>query len=285
MKKFLIKNLTFVSIFIIIFYLKPCYLLFSNNFKNTVAGNEVYISLDKSKDSSNCKILILGDSVGNQIFSNTCENDTINSLACNQAIGIVGHYLLLNNYINTGNTPESVFLVYTPFSFLNNLNQKYTFHYFLKPFNTNEYSDLFTQTVHDQITKIPYFWLSQEPYILTSNWSPNYESDKEINYTFLSPISKEYITKMKQLCLENKIDFHIIPTPTRISNKKRVLNLDKDEFQGLNIEYELNQYLNSIVYKDDSLYIDDVHLKYPQKFKSPLLNLMNQFSSFDNSIQ
>ena len=279
MTDFLIKSTCFGLILMLLIHVEPFFLLANGSYKTKVNGDEVYLSIEKSKQKSKCKTLVLGDSVGCQLFNNSEDHDSINSLACNQAIGIVGHYLLLNNYLNAGNQPEAVYLIYTPFSLDNQLDQKYTFHYFLKPFYTKEYTPLFSNTVNEQIDKIPFSFLTQTPYILTSDWSPNFRSKDEIDFTFLSPISKEFLTKIKDLCDVNGIEFHMLPTPTRISNKRAVIDLDRSEFEGLNTEKELSYFLDNIYYLADSLFLDNVHLREPEKYKKDMMQMISQVST------
>ena len=260
----------------VLFYVKPVYLLVDDRYRETVTGSEIYRSLNKSKQASKCKILLIGDSVGLQLFDNDESSDSINSLTCNQAIGVVGQYILLNNYLNTGNKPDIVYLIYTPFSFKNNLDQVFTFHCFLKPFFNKEYSKQFTSTVVDQIDKIPFSFLRHEPYILTSNWAPNFESDDSVSFDFLSPISREYLEKIKNLCDTNNIEFHIIPTPTKMSNRKEIEDYDLCEVNDLNVQSELDFYLSNISYVQDSLFSDNVHLIHPAHCKKNVLDLMNK---------
>lgn len=274
MTNFLIKSTYFGLILMLLIHIEPFFMLSNGSYKSKVNGDEVYLSIQKSKQKSKCKKLVLGDSVGCQLFDNSEEHDSINSLACNQAIGIVGHYLLLNNYLNAGNQPETVYLIYTPFSLNNQLDQVYTFHYFLKPFYTKEYTPLFSSTVKEQIDKIPFSFLAQEPYILTSDWSPNFTSKDEIDFTFLSPITKEYLTKIKDLCDTNGIEFHMLPTPTKMSNKQAFAALDRSEFKGLNTEKELSYFLDNVYYLADSLFVDNVHLWEPKDEKRDFLKFM-----------
>lgn len=276
MKVFLKNFLYFILYFIPIFYCISIFLMLSGIYKQYVSGNEIYLSIEKSKKKSKSKKLLLGDSVGKQLFSNSNDYDSINSLACNQAIGVVGQYLLLNNYINAGNKPEVVYILFSPFSFKNNLDQIYTFHYFLKPFYTKEYKDLLTDNTITQIRKIPYYFLSHEPYILSSNWAPDYTSKDSIEFTFLSPVSKEYLVKMKSLCDANKIRLQIIPAPTRKTNKKLVDDFDKNEFENLNCKPELEYFLGSVHYFEDSLFIDNAHLKKPELYTNEIISWFNE---------
>jgi hypothetical protein len=261
MKKFILSSIIFLFLLLLSQNIKPLFLIWTDKYKSTIAGSEIYHSIFKSKQKKKTKKIILGDSVANQLFSNTTNNDTINSLTCNQAIGIIGHFFLLNNYLKSENQVDTVFMVFTPFSFLNNLNQVYTYHYFLKPFYKNEYKSLITKLANDQIHKIPYYFICRYPYILTSNWAPDFISNDKINYTFLSPISIEYLTKIKELSLKYNFKIIILSAPIPISKKPAVERIDKNEIVKNNLGSEFKNYFNSIIYLNDSLFIDGLHLK------------------------
>ncbi|MES2567352.1 MAG: hypothetical protein V4565_10820 [Bacteroidota bacterium] len=207
------------------------------------------------------KKLLLGDSVGNQLFPNTTANDTVNSLCCNQAIGIIGHFFLLNNYLEAGNDVDTVFMLFTPSSFLNNLNQIYTYHYFLKPFYKNEYKPLFTATVNEQIKKIPYSAFCQVPTILTSNWAPNFKSKDKIDYTFISPVSAEYLKKIKLLSIRHNFKLIILSPPVSFRKKMKFDKINKNEIAKNNFDDEFKDYFKTIIYLNDSLFMDGTHLK------------------------
>jgi hypothetical protein len=261
MKKFLVNIIIFILPIIIFAYSKSLYLLFTDKYKSTVAGTEVYNSLIKSKQKGKAKKLLIGDSFGYSLFSNTINNDTINSLACNRAISMVGHYILLNNYLIAGNQVDTVYLIFTPFSFMNNLDEVYTYHYFLKPFYIKEYYPLFTETVKNQVHKIPGYYICREPNILTSNWAPNFKSKDVIDFTFLSPISVEYLAKIKELSIIKKFKLIILPTPTRFSNKIFIEKINKNEIVKTGLENEFKNYFEKITYINDTNFTDNVHLK------------------------
>ena len=238
MKRFIPKVILFLISLLILFYVKPVYLLIDSKYKDIVIGHEIYISIKKSKEKSKAKKVIFGDSVGRQLFPNTQKNDTVNSLACNQAIAMVGQFLLLQNYLAAGNKIDKLFMIFTPFSFQNNLNQVFTFHYFMKPFYNDEYTRYFTQTVKEQICKIPFSYSIYEPYILTSNWAPQFVCNDSIDYTFISPISREYLKKIKQLSIEHTFEIVLIPPPTSSSKKEAVDKFNKTEIIGTGLEKE-----------------------------------------------
>jgi len=231
-----------------------------------VVGREIYHSIKKSKQKNKSKKLLLGDSVGNQLFNNETNNDTINSLACNQSIGMVGQFILLNNYLKAGNHLDTLYMVFTVSSFGNNLNQVYTYHYFVKPFYTSEYKDLFTNTVVHQIKKIPFVSISRVPLILASDWAPHIKPSDKQEYTFLSPISIEYLDKIKALSVQYNFKIIVLPTPTSLNKKKLIDGINKKEIVDNNLESEFGQYFQNIIYLNDTSFFDGTHLKDPEKY-------------------
>ena len=268
MKKFLLNIVVFVLLIGLIYHVQPVYLIVTEKYKKLVAGSEIYYSILKSKKKKNTKKLLLGDSVGNQMFFNKSYNDTINSLACNQSIGLPGQYFLLNNYLKAGNEVDTVYLVFAPASFNNNMNQVYTFHYFLKPFYNSEYKPLFTPALTRQVQKIPYYYLCREPYILTSNWAPDFKTTDSASYNFLSEISVEYLQKISSLKDQYHFKLFIIPTPTKLGLKWFFEKIDRSGVDRTGLVTEFKKYFKKLanVYIADANFLDALHLKEPRKF-------------------
>ena len=260
--------LLFISPIALYYSTKTAWLMKDDKYKNTIYGNEIYQAIKKSKTKTKYKKLILGDSTGNQFYN--CKEkdpDSAYSLCCNQAIGVVGQYILLKNYITAGNRPDSVFLVYTPFSFWDNLDQVYTYHYFLKPFYYDEYIPLMSKNVITQIEKIPKYWMCHFPYIQTTAWAPTLKTE-ERQYSFLSPISKEYLSKIDSLSNQYNFYFKIEPTFVAEHWRDSVSHFKQDEFADCSFQSKMSDYLHSIKYLADSCFVDEVHLKNPKLYKS-----------------
>jgi hypothetical protein len=266
MKRFLINSLLFLTLFAIGLYSRSFYLLITDAYKKTVNGADTYNAIAKSKQKKKTRKVLLGDSVGRQLFENTKFNDTINSFACNQAIGLVGHYLLLNNFLKAGNEVDTVYMIFRPSSFLNNLDEKYTFHYFLKPFYKDEYKPLFTKTVYDQIRRIPFNFISQDPALLTSNWAPDFNAKDKKSYTFLSPISAEYMTRIKELSIKYGFELIILPSPVSITSRDEIAAIDRSEINNNGLGEEFENYFNQIIYLNDTSFMDGIHLNHPETY-------------------
>ena len=251
------------------------YLYITKKYESFVNGSEVYTSIKISNQKSKKKKLLLGDSVAKQLFMYNHDNTEINSLACNQAISMVGHFLLFKNYLATGNKIDTVVMLISPvISFENNLDQLYTFHYFLKPFYKAEYKAEFSENVNRQIKKIPFYKASQFPLIIASNWSPSFKSNDLKIKSFLSPITQEYLLKIKRLAENNNITFLIYPTPLRRSLKNSIDSIRSSKVSTPGLEKEFSFYFNKINYIDDKYYSDLPHLK--KKFLLSHSNLLRE---------
>ncbi|MEL7585551.1 MAG: hypothetical protein AAGU19_02475 [Prolixibacteraceae bacterium] len=266
MRTFISKVVVFLVVAALSIEVGSAILIFTDLYLIGYPGRDVYHSIDKSKDKKKSKKLLLGDSVGQQLFSNKTNNDTINSLACNQAIGVVGQYLLLSNYLKAGNNVDTVFMIFAPSSFKNNLDQRFTYHYFLKPFDTPEYSALFTPTVKEQIGKIPYHQYSKVPHIYATSWAPDFVPSDTADFSFLSPVSAEYLARMKELSVRHNFRLIILPTPTKINKKQWLDTIDKKEIQAYGLNKEFADYFEKIIYLDSTHFIDDTHLIHPEKY-------------------
>ena len=272
------KILLFISMIvlfilpIVLYYtVKTVYLLKDDNYKKTIYGNEIYRAIEKSKTKTKYKKLILGDSTANQFYNCKEEDpDSAYSLSCNQAIGMIGQYILLHNYLEAGNRPDTVYLVYTPFSFWDNLDQVYTYHYFLKPFYYDEYKHLMSPLVINQIHKLPKYLICHFPLIQTTGWAPDIKQEKR-DYSFLSPISKEYLSIIDSLSNKYHFTLNIIPTFVAEHWRDSIIHFNRNEYANSSFEIKVSSYLDNIPYLADSCFIDEVHLRNPQLYK-PIIN-------------
>ena len=274
MQKFLLK--TFIYFITAILSIQIiCYIYIKTNFLCGVfnyPGKEIYSAIRKSKLKSVKKTLLLGDSVGKQIFYE--DNENYNSLASNQAISIAGNYFLLKNYLNAGNTIESLVIIYHPQSFLNNLDQKFTYHYFLKPFFNNDYKKYFSNNLFTQIKKIPNKNYLSIPSIKATNWSPSFPLSKKSITTemdnldnnvknksyYLSPISIEYLNMIKSLSIKHRFSIKLLPPPISTNEKINLISFQK-ETEKTDLIEEFKFYLNNLYYIDDNYFVDGIHLK------------------------
>jgi hypothetical protein len=247
--------LKFLLVFLLIFHAYPEYIYWTETYKLEVNGGEVYQAIENSKKKGKKKKLILGDSVTKQFSESDIDTSIYLNLASNQAISLVGQYCLLSNYIHTKNKIDTLYLVYHPLSFSNNLDNSFTFHYFEKPFYGHEYMNLFSEEVKIQIEKVPFHYLAKYRPVLTSNWSPTF-SNEEKNKPFISNISKVYLEKIEMLCRSNNIHFIIVSPPINQKFKNEFLEIEKSNKNLL-----LHSYFKNLKYYPESYFFPDhIHL-------------------------
>ncbi len=274
MKRFLTRLAIFVLIGVTAFHLKSYWLLRGDRYQRKVAAREVYHVIGKSKQHNPSRKILIGDSVARQFFNSDTENDTLNSLATNQAISLAGQYILLDNYLKAGNVIDTCYAVFIPSSFQNNLQQLYSYNYFIKPFYTDQYKPLLTSTVVRQVEKIPYHGLAQYFGILTNNWSPEFESKEVQHYAFFSPISVEYIHKMSALAKEKNFKLIFVPAVCNENQRKDIESFDRWELAKNGIAQEFAHYFDQIQFLDSKYFVDDMHLANPEDFKYLYKNLV-----------
>lgn len=261
MKKFIYTIFSFTIFAAIILLLCESIYYHTGWFERKVNGWEVYAAIRQSKTKQKKKKLIIGDSVAMQFFPCDNEHDTVVSLACNQAIGMAGYYFLLNNYIKTNrdNLPEKVILLITPMTLGNNLDG-FAFHYFLKPFYTQEYMENYSQYLLDRCQQIPFYWMASCPFVRSSSYTLKYCLSTE-EFVLVSPISQEFLLKINHLLMSLDIQFSIVPLP-----------VCEDKRDSLNTKYRLCAHTNELpidilfslaertIYFPKELFVDDIHL-------------------------
>jgi len=274
MKKFLTKILGFTAIAIFFIYARPIYLLIGNKYQEQVVSDEVYLAINKSKQKTKYKKIVVGDSVAANLFPPTEENRSVYSMTSCIGTEPFGQYLLIKNYLKAGNQLEKVYWIYSPISFSSNLKGRFAYNYFLKPFYRSEYLEDFTPLIRSHVEKIPYYFFSQEPGILTSNWTPSFYTDYTHDFGFLSPVAIEAIKKTKKLAEEFNFELVILPTPIIEEKKQQMQELEMDENEISENDFEdlFDGYFDKIIYLDSTNFLGDKsHLLNPQPLTTKYL--------------
>lgn len=275
MKQFGINLSKFLVFFVLFFSFMTTMYYYSGFYKIIVAAKHVYHVINKSKISGDAEILVLGDSVADQLFQPNDSSQNINSLACSYAISTIGAYILLENYINSNPGVKTCVYVMTPFSFDNDLDLPYTYNYFIKPFYSKDNEKYFDTLVQQHVDRIPFYSFAQTPFSLVSNWSPEIKPRIE-NGEFLTDISISYLRKMKEACLRNNIGFHIISPPISSYNYNKLKSLKKNI--PLDLMPDFQDYFTNIEVLQDNLFYDHVHLRKPDRYS---IDFKHRIESFE----
>ena len=227
---------------------------------------EVYVANINSKKTITSDTIILGDSVAHQIFKSSMGiKDSFYDLTTNQAVSLAGQYILIKNAIDNNTSIKEVYLIYHPRSFSNDLDQIWTFDYFVKPFYNFKDRKYFSQSVIKHLENIKLYKMAIFPIIKVIPNFPSLDysrfiSNSSKNRSFLSNTSVEYLIKIEEACKDKGINFKVIACPVRESSiddystfKKQI---NDNGLQGI-----FKDYFKEMVISEDNLYIDDFHLK------------------------
>lgn len=235
-------------------------------------GQEVQKCVDLLNSNDNF-ILIdtfrLGDSVGKNLIGTNRDSNTLN-LGSNQAISVLGQLLFFNKFIKgyQNDISSVVFEGYIkPKSFFNNLNQVWTFNYFIKYFYNKDW--FFNEIILNKSSQntVDVFFLN------------NYEKKYLIKRTYFKGFSLfTYPTFGSDKMVTNSIQYNLIECIDDNDLKEfkeriifKSMPVSKKFFEGEKISYlklrNLGFNIKSPFVINDSFFIEDgIHIKH--KFRN-----------------
>lgn len=273
MKKFLIRTAEIVFGAIFMFLLiNIAYYKFTKN--SELVAFEVYDAIDRAGVNDGYTGLVLGDSVARQIFPPKYqdESDDICYLATNQAIMTVGNFILLERFIENNPQLEDVYYIVRPDSMMGNPNFIYTYSYFVTPLYKEPLIQYLEPETREEIETIfgrfyarrefPKWMLAKYPKLLDiyQNSCKNIlQLRKRGGGIGGENMAALYLGKMKKLCDEKNIKFHLLASPCPENYQYSLEEVEKRlTFDGK--EELLDKYADSIIYiKEDEL-VDGVHM-------------------------
>lgn len=276
------KLFLFLLLWLIIFpYLITQTEVFHYLKKHYLIGGETYAAIHCSKlRVEKRKILVLGDSVARQLYGVSQYNDKIYSLACNQAVSLAGHHILLQNILkNNADQISKVYLVMHPVSFRNNLDQVYVFNYFIKPFYGKENYSRLTRDTRDRIGKVPLYFTSSFPIARITNYTPNLAGFDEPMLSAaaerkfkMSFVSLEYLKKMSSDLRKAGIDFQVVAPVLHDEYRAYATESLKKALADHNLEDHFTGYFQ-FRYLKKQKFVDLLHYSAPESLGPDPLRL------------
>lgn len=280
MRRFLIDCLLFIPIGFMFISLKPLISYYTGDYKLDIKHRWVYNVLIKSKKTNDkTSVVLIGDSVANQLYNYAKYESEINSFACTGVIGLVGQYIFLKEFL-VNNKPKDVFVLCSKSFFNVSLTRPEVYQHFIKPFYNSKYKPLLSEIAIKNLEIIPYKNLSQIPHVLTSSWAPKipavYNESK-----FLSDLSAEYLVKIYELSKLYGFRLHILSTPVSVKFKNDIEQNARREIKNKLGNYpdlyaSMNNYIESITYINESNFRDGIHLNKPQSYYEKYNFLINE---------
>ena len=227
-------------------------------------GSETYQAIRLAETPTTAANIILGDSVCHQLLLGVALPGTLN-LSCNQAISVCGQYLLAREAIAHDPAVRQITLAYQPACFTNDLTQKFTFNYVVKPFYVHpNLRDGMDALVLARLDRRPQFRLMAFPLfrytdVLTST---DYSDPHPPPFKYLSPISSDYLRQLANLCQAHQIHLRIVSTPISKTSGYDETTFLK-EVSDANLSDIFAGYTQTIRQVEPELLLDNVHFKPP----------------------
>ena len=155
---------------------------------------------------ANTNTIILGDSVGRQLFGNRVLDKKCfkNSLTTNAATSMIGQYIFAYNALVHNQNIKYIVVAVVPHSLSLPFEHRQTYHGILKSFYTFENRKHFSQLVRSKMAKKPLSYFIIFPMIKIAKCFPdiNFRSpgwNEGIKNRILSDTSIQYLKKLKDL--------------------------------------------------------------------------------------
>ncbi len=274
MKKFVREILIITAASVMLFVLMNI-IYFKLGHHGRMTAFEVYDAIDRTGQQTEYTALVLGDSVARQFFSpeDQDESGRICFLATNQAIMTAGNDILLERFIENNAQLKEVYYILRPDSLKSRANFIYTYSYFITPFFYNEYLKYLSADTVEALKNVygrlwtgkefPKWFLGKYPKALEMYnhygqriWEMKCAWNKENE---LPDMSLPYLKKMKQICDDRRIEFHLLaaPVPEKYEYDLEQLCSEMDA-AGMPDLYE--ELTDSMQYVEGTQFVDGIHL-------------------------
>jgi hypothetical protein len=262
MRRFLFRfTLFLVTSFVLINLVAAVYGAFSRS-RYERDGSETYDAIRRAQAPGSSANIVLGDSVCHQLLLAANLPDTLN-LSCNQAVSMCGQYLLAHAAVTRDPAVKRVTLAYLPQSFANDLNEKFTFNYVVKPFYVH--ADLrsgMDALVRERLDRRPFYRLMLLPMFRYSDLlgATDYSGPAQTGFTYLSPVSVDYLHQLDDLCRERSIRLRVVCPPISTASGFDAAVFSR-EVVAAHLEDVFAGYAQTMQQVDPSVLLDGRHFK------------------------
>lgn len=235
-------------------------------------GPELYYALDLAEEKTEYTKVIIGDSVARLIFSPDYqdETDTTCYLATNQAITVLGNYILLGRYLENNPQTEEVYYIVRPQSLANPLWFNFSFQYFIVPF----YNDTYKKYIDDDTKKyiedrfgklyatndIVKSFIESNAYYMDVYLNNVLEQQLEVrDEKHISDLTIKYLPKIKELCDSYGVKLKVMAAPLPDTDDNHDWTEFEQQIVENGLEKLLGDYIDGIDYYPESAFADEAH--------------------------
>lgn len=215
--------------------------------------------IKKSRREIPGTVVVLGDSVANQLFSSRAA---ANSLTINGAVLNCGQYILAHKVLTRNPQLKTMVLILAPDSVILGFDRRHTYSTFLKPFYTPANVKHFSRLVWSKMNTRPLSYLAILPLVKVARCFSDirFPARKKAAGLF-SDISLEYLHKIEGLAKVHRVQLILLSPPLRASFKDRVMNRFRSEVDRNGLNSLFKPYFERLIFVDDKHFKDRLHLR------------------------
>lgn len=182
-------------------------------------GREVYQALAEARRPSPARVVVFGDSVGRQLYAPQGRmRDDIRVLCSTAVISLAGQYRVLLEAARAGTLRGTeVVLICHPVSFEHDLQDQFTYQYFIKPFWLPANRDWLSPAVLARVRQVPWHAAVHLPSIRYGNWNPDWTEPpvqlgvRTTNY--IHDLAADYLRRIADLAKREGCPLRIAAPP------------------------------------------------------------------------
>lgn len=215
--------------------------------------------IDKSRREIPGTVVVLGDSVANQLFP---SQTMANSLTINGAVLNCGQYVLAYNVLTRNPQIKHLVLMVNPTAIGYGFERRWTYSSFLKPFYTPANIKHFSSLVWSQMDSRPLSYLAILPLVKVVRCFPDIRfPPRKREAGSFTDISLEYLHKLERLAKAYRVQLILLCPPLRASSKARLIEQSRAAVDKSGLNSLFRTYFERLVFVEDKHFKDKAHME------------------------
>lgn len=229
---------------------------------------EIKPCIEKVQKQDETGILIIGDSVCNQMFSGLQEyNDDVSIVGSNGAITMAGQFILVNEYLKSHTDVTDIYLMLHPGSLTRTFDTSWGYQYTVMPFvETETLQSLDNNTIRimqkvygriflhsDGVDILNRSAVGRKLYLnMLKKHGKGYYPENSYE------IADQYIGKIYELCEKKEVEFHLYPSPVSEERRTEMEEME-EEYKNTWLNTVFSEFFNNILYYPAEQAADKTH--------------------------
>ena len=233
-------------------------------------ASEIIPTIEKVQKEDAYTKLLIGDSVCFRLFSELQDLNTQYLIAgTNRGVTMSGQYILVEEFLKHHPQATDVYLSVIEDSLITDYETGYGYQYGVMPFAETDTLKLLDPETRKQMAHVYGGLFSKERIVWLIEDSP---LNKKLYYNLLDKLNPtyskltfpdvtiRYLVKMKTLCEENGVQFHLLAEPLKdIEQRHEIEKTLRAEYEKTELADCFPDYFDQITYYPEERFSDNVH--------------------------